>query len=195
METITAFTTLLFVMDPLGNIPIFLSALKGIPTKRQQKIILRELLIALGVLLAFLFVGPQILNFLGLSEESIRISGAIVLFIIAVRMIFPQKGGIMGDQLDGEPLIVPLAIPCVAGPSTLAVLMLLASSSDQRLLDWIIALVGAWAVSSVILLSSLKLSKVLGMRGLTAIERLMGMILVMMSVQMMLDGLQVVMEK
>ena len=83
METLTAFTTLLFVMDPLGNIPIFLSALKGIPSKRQQKIILRELGIALAVLMAFLFIGPQILEFLGLSEESIRISGAIVLFIIA----------------------------------------------------------------------------------------------------------------
>lgn len=192
METITAFTTLVFVMDPLGNIPVFLSALKDIPAKRQQQIILRELFIALIVLFIFLFVGKQLLVFLGLSQESIRISGAIVLFLIAIRMIFPQKGGIMGDSTDGEPFIVPLAIPCVAGPSTLAVLMLLANSGDSRLLDWVIALVGAWLVSSVILLGSTRLSKLLGHRGLTAIERLMGMILVMMSVQMMLDGLKAV---
>ena len=189
METIAAFTTLVLVMDPLGNIPIFLSALKDVPTRRQQRIILRELLIALAVLLVFLLIGRQMLMFLGLSEESIRISGAIVLFIIAIRMIFPQKGGILGEHYGGEPFIVPLAIPCVAGPSTLAILMLLSSSSDKRLLDWIIALVGAWAVSCAILLGSTKISKLLGERGLTAVERLMGMILVMMSVQMMLDGL------
>jgi len=194
MDTMTAFATLVFVMDPLGNIPVFLSALKGIPAKRQQQIILRELIIALAVLLVFLFVGKQILAFLGLSEESIRISGAIVLFLIAIRMIFPQKGGIMGDHSEGEPFVVPLAIPCVAGPSTLAVLMLLANSGDQRLFDWILALVGAWLVSSIILMGSTKISKLLGTRGLIAVERLMGMILVMMSVQMMLDGISTFVE-
>lgn len=190
VDTITAFTTLVFVMDPLGNIPIFLSALKGIPAKRQQQIILRELLIALVVLLVFLFAGKQILAFLGLSQESISIAGAIVLFIIALRMIFPQEGGVMGDNNEGEPLIVPLAIPCVAGPSTVAILMLLANSAQQRTTDWVIALVSAWAVSSIILLGSTKISKLLGNRGLSAVERLMGMILIMMSVQMMLDGIK-----
>lgn len=177
-------------MDPLGNIPIFLSALRGIPAKRQQQIIMRELFIALAVLLVFLFAGKQILSFLGLSQESISIAGAIVLFIIAMRMIFPQEGGVMGDKDEGEPLIVPLAIPCVAGPSTVAILMLLANSAEQRTIDWVIALIGAWAVSSVILLGSTKISKLLGARGLSAVERLMGMILIMMSVQMMLDGVK-----
>lgn len=193
METLTAFTTLLFVMDPLGNVPVFLSALKGIPVKRQQQIILRELLIALAVLLVFLVMGKQLLMFLGLTQESIGIAGAIVLFLIALKMIFPQKGGIMGDTDDGEPFIVPLAIPCVAGPSTMAVLMLLANSGGQRIGDWLIALIGAWAIASAILLGSTKISRLLGARGLIAVERLMGMVLVMISVQMMLDGLTIVM--
>lgn len=189
METITAFATLILVMDPLGNVPIFLAALKEIPEKKRKFIILRELLIALGVLLVFLLCGRQLLNFLGLSEAAIRISGGIVLFLIAIKMIFPQRGGIMGEQTDGEPFIVPLAIPCVAGPSTLAVLMLLANTDGERLLDWVLALFGAWSVSCLILLGSMRLAKLLGSRGLTALERLMGMILVMMSVQMMLDSL------
>lgn len=192
METLTAFTTLLFVMDPLGNVPVFLSALKGIPPKRQQQIILRELLIALAVLLVFLVMGKQLLMFLGLTQESIGIAGAIVLFLIAIKMIFPQKGGIMGDTDDGEPFIVPLAIPCVAGPSTMAVLMLLANSGGQRIGDWLIALISAWAIASAILLGSTKISRLLGARGLIAVERLMGMVLVMISVQMMLDGLKIV---
>ncbi|TQV84310.1 NAAT family transporter [Exilibacterium tricleocarpae] len=189
METVTAFMTLLLVMDPLGNIPVFLSALKDVPDSRRQKVILRELLIALLVLITFLFAGQYLLNLLGLSQEAIRIAGAIVLFLIALRMIFPQQGGIMGESLQGEPFIVPLAIPCVAGPSTLAVLMLMANSEGERTLDWILALCAAWLVSSLILLASTPLSRVLGQRGLIAVERLMGMILVMISVQMCLDGL------
>ena len=189
METISAFATLVLVMDPLGNVPIFLAALKEIPEKKRQVIILRELLIALGVLVIFLLCGRQLLNFLGLTEAAIRISGGIVLFLIAIKMIFPQRGGIMGEQSDGEPFIVPLAIPCVAGPSTLAVLMLLANTEGERLMDWMVALIGAWCVSCLILLGSTRLAKILGERGLTALERLMGMILVMISVQMMLDSL------
>lgn len=193
METftlLTAFTTLFFVMDPLGNIPIFLSTLKEIPSERHRQIIIRELLIALGVLLVFLFAGRQLLTFLGLSQPAIGIAGAIVLFLIAVKMIFPPlQGGIMGGNHTGEPFIVPLAIPCVAGPSTMAILMLLASTGEN-IFQWLLALLGAWTVSSIILLLSTKLLKLLGDRGLTAIERLMGMILVMISVQMMLNGLK-----
>ncbi|VUD66645.1 hypothetical protein TDB9533_03647 [Thalassocella blandensis] len=192
METftmLTAFTTLFFVMDPLGNIPIFLSTLKEIPGDRHRQIIIRELLIALGVLLVFLFAGKQLLTFLGLSQPAIGIAGAIVLFLIAVKMIFPQKGGIMGGNHAGEPFIVPLAIPCVAGPSTMAILMLLASTGEN-IFQWVLALLAAWTLSSVILLLSTKLLKILGDRGLTAIERLMGMVLVMISVQMMLNGLK-----
>jgi multiple antibiotic resistance protein len=190
MDTISAFITLVFVMDPVGNIPLFLSVLKDVDAKRRQWIIFRELMIALVILLVFLYGGDVLLNMLGLRQESISIAGAIILFLIAVRMIFPSPYGIMGETPDGEPFIVPLAIPAVAGPSTLAISMLLVASDPTRMMDWTIALVGAWAVSALLLLSAPLLLRALGNRGLIAMERLMGMILVIIAVQMFFDGVQ-----
>lgn len=190
MDTISAFITLVFVMDPVGNVPLFLSVLKDVDAKRRQWIIFRELLIALVILLIFLFGGDVLLNILGLRQESISIAGAIILFLIAVRMIFPSPYGLMGETPDGEPFIVPLAIPAVAGPSTLAISMLLVASDPTRMMDWTLALVGAWAVSATLLLSAPLLLRALGNRGLIAMERLMGMILVIIAVQMFFDGVQ-----
>ncbi|TFH75036.1 YhgN family NAAT transporter [Gammaproteobacteria bacterium LSUCC0112] len=189
METFAAAVTLFLIMDPLGNIPIFLSVLSRVVPERRRRILIRELLIALALMLLFLFAGPGILKLLGLSREAISIGGGLVLMIIAIRMIFPSRGGVMGDDdAEGEPLIVPLAMPLIAGPSVLATLVLLAETGPDRSGDWLIALMGAWGVTAVILLSSQKLYKVLGARGLKAIERLMGMILVTVSVQMLLNG-------
>lgn len=189
METFAAAVTLFLIMDPLGNIPIFLSVLSKVAPERRRRILIRELLIALAIMLLFLFTGPTILTALGLSREAISIGGGLVLMIIAIRMIFPSRGGVMGDDgSDGEPLIVPLAMPLIAGPSVLATLVLLAETGPDRSGDWLIALMAAWTLSAVILLLSQRLFKLLGARGLKAIERLMGMILVTISVQMLLDG-------
>lgn len=189
METFAAAVTLFLIMDPLGNIPIFLSVLSGVVPERRRRILIRELLIALGIMLLFLFTGPTILTVLGLSREAISIGGGLVLMIIAIRMIFPSRGGVMGDDgSEGEPLIVPLAMPLIAGPSVLATLVLLAETGPDRSGDWLLALMGAWTLSAAILLLSQRLYKLLGARGLKAIERLMGMILVTISVQMLLDG-------
>ncbi len=190
MDTVSAFITLLFVMDPLGNVPVFLSILKDVDPRRRQWVLARELAIALVVLLLFLWGGGAILDLLGLRQESISIAGAIILFLIAIRMIFPSPYGIMGETPEGEPFIVPLAIPMVAGPSTLAVSMLLVTSNPGRMLDWTLALVGAWLAAAVLLMSAPLLLKALGNRGLIAVERLMGMILVIISVQMFFDGVQ-----
>ncbi len=189
METFAAAVTLFLIMDPLGNIPIFLSVLSRVVPERRRRILIRELLIALALMLLFLFAGPGILKLLGLSREAISIGGGLVLMIIAIRMIFPSRGGVMGDDdAEGEPLIVPLAMPLIAGPSVLATLVLLAETGPDRSGDWLLALMGAWGLTAVILLLSQKLYKVLGARGLKAIERLMGMILVTVSVQMLLNG-------
>ncbi|HKK23459.1 MAG TPA: YhgN family NAAT transporter [Pseudohaliea sp.] len=184
----SAFVTLLLVMDPLGNVPIFLSVLKDVDPKRRQWVIFRELLVALAVLLLFLWGGSTVLELMGLRQESISIAGAIILFLIAIRMIFPSPYGLLGDAPDGEPFIVPLAIPAVAGPSSLAIAMLMVHTDPSRMLDWTAALVGAWAVSAVLLMASPLLLKALGNRGLIAMERLMGMILVIIAVQMFFDG-------
>ena len=190
MDILSAGLTLLLIIDPLGNIPVFLSVLKKVENEsRKRKILIRELAIALIVMLVFLFVGQYFLKWLNLRQEAVQIAGGIVLFLIALRMIFPTEKGVMGDLPEGEPFIVPLAVPLLAGPSTLAMLILLARSQPDRIFEWFIAVIGAWLVTSLIMLSSGKLHKLLGMRGLIAVERLMGMVLVAISVQMLLDGI------
>ena len=189
-STFTAFITLLLVMDPLGNVPIFLAVLKDVEGKRRYWVIFRELVIALVALLIFLYAGGAMLSALGLREESISIGGAIILFLIAIRMIFPSPYGLMGNVPEGEPFIVPLAIPAVAGPSSLAIAMLMVNTDPNRMGDWTLALVGAWGVSASVLMLSPLLLRALGSRGLTAVERLMGMILVIIAVQMFFEGVK-----
>lgn len=189
MMDIVSITLVFFlIMDPLGNVPLFLAVLKNVPSERHFKITLREVLIAYVALLVYLFAGHYILTFLNLSQEAIAISGGIILFIIALRMIFPTEQGIFGDKPDEEPLIVPLAIPAVAGPSIMAVLMLMSQTTETSTL--FVAISVAWVLTAAILLASTPLHRILGRRGLSAIERLMGMLLIMMSVQMMLDAIR-----
>ncbi|GAA3943299.1 YhgN family NAAT transporter [Litoribacillus peritrichatus] len=189
MDFLNASLMLFLIMDPLGNLPVFMSILKSVPEERRMAVLRRELLIALAIMMLFLFAGQSILNALNLKQEAVSISGGIILFIIAIRMIFPGRGGVMGAQPEGEPFIVPLATPMIAGPSILAMLILLVNQSPDRQMEWALALFMAWLISSCILLASKPLFKLLKQRGLIAIERLMGMILVMMAVQMFLDGI------
>ena len=188
--TIASAALLLFlILDPLGNIPVFLSLLRTLPPQRQRIVLARELLIALGVLMAFLWGGKYFLEVMHLRQESVSIAGGIVLFLIGIRMIFPPPEGLMGELPDGEPFIVPMAIPLVAGPSGMAAVMLMGSNEPGRLGEWSLALLVAWAATAAILFSATYLYKWLGSRVLTAVERLMGMLLVAISVQMFLDGL------
>ncbi|WP_407354403.1 MarC family protein [Luteimonas sp. R10] len=188
--TIASAALLLFlILDPLGNVPVFLGMLRRLPPRRQRIVLARELLIALAVLMLFLWAGKYALELMHLRQESVAIAGGIVLFIIGLRMIFPPPQGLMGELPDGEPFIVPMAIPLVAGPSGMAAVMLMGSNEPERLGEWSLALLIAWAATAAILFSSTYLYKLLGMRALTAIERLMGMLLVAISVQMLLDGI------
>ncbi|RUL76899.1 YhgN family NAAT transporter [Dyella choica] len=190
MTTLSAAILLFLIMDPLGNIPIFLSLLKDVAPKRRRAVMVRELMIALGVLLIFLMGGQLMLKLLQLRQESISIAGGIVLFLIGIRMVFPPaEGGIFGRAGEGEPFIVPLAIPGVAGPSAMAALLLLTNTEPGRTADWAIALLCAWLATAVILLSSTYLFRWLGESVLTALERVMGMLLIALSVQMFLGGI------
>ena len=188
--TIAAAALLLFlILDPLGNIPVFLSLLKDLSPARQRRVLARELLIALGVLMLFLWGGQYLLELMHLRQESVSIAGGIILFLIGLRMIFPPREGIMGEMPEGEPFIVPIAIPMIAGPSGMAAVMLLGSQEPGRMGDWMLALVIAWAAAAAILFLAPTLQKLLGNRVLTALERLMGMVIVAISVQMLLDGI------
>lgn len=188
MTTLSAALLLFLILDPLGNIPVFLGLLKPLPAHRRRIVLVRELVIALGVLLAFMWGGKYVLEAMHLRQESVSIAGGIVLFLIGLKMIFPSAEGMFGDLPDGEPFIVPMAIPLVAGPSGMAAVMLLGSQEPDRMGDWTLALTLAWAGTAAILFSATYLYKMLGMRVLVAVERLMGMLLVAISVQMLLDG-------
>ena len=190
MEIISAATLLFLVMDPLGNIPIFLSVLEEVAPERRTRVLVRELLLAFVVLVLFLFFGQYLLVFLQLSQHSIRIAGGIILFLIALKMVFPvRRSAHTVEEIQGEPLLVPLAIPMVAGPSAMAIVMLMATNNPDRMMDWLLALFMAWLLSSLILVSANGLKRFLGQRGLIAMERLMGMLLIALAVQMLLEGI------
>ena len=164
MDVLSAVVTLFLVMDPLGNVPLFLSVLKTVEPGRRRPVLVREIVIAYLVLVVFLFAGGALLQFLGLQPEAVGIAGGIVLFLIALRMIFPATGSLSGDRLEGEPFVVPLAIPLVAGPSAIATLLLLQSTPEASLGALLLALTIAWALTGTILLSSTFLYRVLGER-------------------------------
>lgn len=196
MELTSAILTLFLVMDPIGNVPIFLAYLKDLDQRRRTRVVARESLIALGILLAFLLFGPTLLKLLHIERPALHLAGGVLLFLIALGMIFPgAKRLAAGDEPhEGEPFIVPLATPLLAGPSTMATVMVFVSRQPDRLGSWLVALLVAWALTAVILVLSAWLSRLLGPRGLIACTRLMGMILIVIAVQMFLDGLEVFVE-
>jgi MarC family membrane protein len=188
MTTFSAAILLFFVMDPIGNIPLFLAALRPVDPARRPRVVVREMAIAYALLVAFLFAGRPLLATLGISEPALTIAGGIVLFLIALKMVFPAAHGALGETVEGEPFVVPLAVPYVAGPSALATVLLMTSRDPGRHVEWFLAISAAWLSSAVILLLGATLSRFLGDKGITAIERLMGMVLVASAVQMFLDG-------
>lgn len=189
-EIASVAVTLFFIMDPLGNVPVFNAVLSKFDNARRTRIMARELVLALLILFLFLFTGNAILGFLGLSQPSLSIAGGVLLFIISLRMIFPRTT--LHDEIEGaeDPFLVPLAVPMIAGPSTIAILLLLSSSQPDRMVEWSISLGLAWLVTTVLLVASPFLMRVLGTRGARALERLMGMILIILATQMLLNGIR-----
>lgn len=193
IDLLSAIVTLVLIMDPIGNVPIFAAQLQGVDESRRARVVLRESLIALVILVCFLLFGRFLLQWLQIGESALYLSGGVLLFLISLEMIFPGARHLSAGgqrQAEGEPFIVPLATPLVAGPSTIATLMIFVTRQPDRLLDWLVALVVAWIASTAILTSSARLGRLLGPRGLAACERLMGMILTVIAVQMFLDGIR-----
>ncbi len=187
-DLISATILLVLVLDPFGNLPIVLSLLSKVPLERRTRVILRESCFAYVILLAFMVGGTTFMRWLQLSDVSLTIAGGIILFLISLRMVFPVKEGIFGEVPGGEPFLVPLAVPSIAGPSALATVMLMASRDPTQLGTWIIALSIAMAVATAILLSAPWLQRVLGSQVVAAFERLMGMLLTALSVEMLMRG-------
>ncbi len=181
---------LILITDPIGNIPIFANALQHVAPERRARVILREVLIAFVLLLTFMFVGESFLRVMNLSELSLQIGGGVILFLIALRMIFPPPKGLDSPEPLTEPLIVPLAIPAIAGPSALATVLLLVSQAPEKRLTWIAALCVTMTVSAVVLVLAERIQRVAGDRFVVALERLMGLVLVAVSIEMMLRGIR-----
>ncbi|MBJ2159076.1 MarC family protein [Variovorax sp. IB41] len=187
----SATVLLLLITDPLGNIPIFANALKGVAPERRTRVIVREVLIAFALLLGFMFVGDGFLRVMGLSGLSLQIAGGVVMFLIALRMIFPPEHGTAPVAAPTEePLIVPLAVPALAGPSALATVMLLVSQAPERRLEWVAALSVTMAVCAIVLVLAERIQRLVGERLVLAFERLMGLILVAVAVEMMIRGVK-----
>jgi multiple antibiotic resistance protein len=189
MTLVTAFLLLLFLMDPFGNMATFQSILGRVPEGQRHRVLVRELIFAYGLLVVFLFSGEAVMRALGLKQPAITVAGGVVLFLIAIDMVFPSRG-LKAAEGNEEPFIVPLAMPLIAGPSTIASILLLVSKHPGRQLEWWLALTAAWAVMAGILLASGWLLPKLGSKGARALEKLTGMLLIMLAIQMLLDGLK-----
>lgn len=187
---VSAVLLLLLVCDPLGNIPIFIAALRDVPQQRRFAIVLRECLIAFVVLTTFVFAGRPFLETLGLSDTSLQIGGGVVLMLVALRMVFPSAEGVYGASPGGEPFIVPLAVPALAGPSALATVMLLVSRDPSRSLEWVGAIAVVMAVSALVLVFASRIQALLGERVTLAFERLMGLVLAAIAVELLLRGVR-----
>jgi small neutral amino acid transporter SnatA (MarC family) len=189
-ELFSATTLLVLVIDPFGNVPVVVAALKGVAPERRLRVVLRECAAAYAILVAFMLGGRTFLQWLHLSEESLTIAGGIILFLIAIRMVFPRPEGIFGDPPGAEPFLVPLAIPSIAGPSALATVLLMASRDPAKVGSWIAALTIAMAATTLVLAAADRLQRWLGERAIIAFERLMGLVLTALAVEMLLSGLR-----
>jgi MarC family membrane protein len=187
---VSAFVLLLLVLDPFGSLPIFISVLKGVAPERRARVAVRETLIAFAVLLVFMLAGQGFLNLMRLSERSLEVAGGVILLIIAIRMIFSGGAEVYASDSQREPLIFPLAVPLLAGPSAMATVLLLASRQPDRMLHWIGALTLAMALSGIVLLTSDGIRRWLGSSMVSAIEKLMGLVLTAIAVEMVLAGLK-----
>ena len=187
---VSATILLLLVVDPFGNIPVFIAALANTESSRRLGIVLRECAIAYAVLLAFMFCGAWFMRLLRLTDASLGIAGGVILFLIALRMIFRHPEGIFGDSVGGEPFIVPLAIPFIAGPSALATVLLLVSKEPARIIEWVCALTMAIGISAAVLAFGERISNLVSERGIVAFQRLMGLILTAIAIQMLLHGIE-----
>jgi MarC family membrane protein len=186
----SAFVLLLLVLDPFGSLPIFISVLKGVAPERRARVAVRETLIAFSVLLAFMLAGQGFLNLMRLSERSLEVAGGVILLIISIRMIFSGGAEVYASDSQREPLIFPLAVPLLAGPSAMATVLLLASRQPDRMLHWVGALTLAMALSGLVLLTSDRIRRWLGSSMVSAIEKLMGLVLTAIAVEMVLAGLK-----
>lgn len=184
----TVIVILFLIMDPIGNISSFLHMVQELPPRRVRWVVFREMLIALIFMLVFNFLGEYIFVVLQLDKPTVEVASAIVLFLTAIKILFPASNSLRANLPVGEPFIIPLAVPLIAGPSLLATIMLLAHLETSQS-GMLLAIIIAWVLAMLVLLSARQLQRYLGSNGLMAGERLTGMLLVMLAIQRGMEGL------
>ena len=189
-EFLSAVILMLLVIDPFGNVPIANAMLQGVSGRRRRLVILRECLIAFAILAIFMLFGRELLGVMHLSRTSLSIAGGVILFMIAIRMVFAHPDGAFGPQARGEPFIVPLAVPLIAGPSALATVMLMATREPAKMGMWALALTVVMALTALILAAGDRLQRRMGERAMQAVERLMGLILTAIAIEMLMGGIR-----
>jgi MarC family membrane protein len=194
MSMLSAVLLLLIILDPIGNVPIFIATLERVPVERRFRVIARECLIAYVVLIVFALVGNRLMAWMHLSDYSMGIAGGFILFIIAFRMIFRRPDGVFGEATETDPFIFPMAIPLFAGPSAIAFVLLLTSRAPERMMEWILAISLASAISTAVLCLGAPLDRFIGRRGMKAMETLLGLLLTVVATQMLLDGIGVFLQ-
>lgn len=187
---LSAFILLLLVLDPFGSLPIFISVMRGVAPERRRWVALREVVLAFVALLVFMLGGDAFLRVMHLSERSLEVAGGVILLMISIRMIFSSGESIYAAEGGREPFIFPLAIPLMAGPSAMATVLLLAARQPERLVEWVGALTAAMAVCGLVLLAADRIRRLLGDSVVNALEKLMGLVLTAISVEMILAGLK-----
>lgn len=180
---------LFLIMDPIGNISSFINQLQEIPPAKRKRVILREMLIALALMIIFNYIGEYIFTVLSVSETTVRIASGVILFLVAIKILFPSIDSIRANLPSGEPFLTPLAVPLIAGPSLLATIMLFAKLEPSQTY-MLVAILIAWGLAVGVLLAGSRLQKILGNNGLMASERLMGMLLALLAIQRFLEGIQ-----
>ena len=188
---LSALVLLLLVLDPIGSLPVFIAVMRNVAPERRMRVALRESALAFAALLVFMFAGQAFLALMRLSERSLEVAGGVILLIIAMRMIFASGAEVYAaDGKAREPFIFPLAVPLLAGPSAMATVLLLASRQPERLLDWIGALTVAMLFSALVLLGADRVRRWIGSSMVSAVEKLMGLVLTAIAVEMILAGLK-----
>jgi multiple antibiotic resistance protein len=181
---------LFLVIDPFGNLPFVLAVLSGSEKRHYRKTILRETVLAFLVLLLFALAGEALLGYLNIERASLMVAGGVILFLISLKMIFQSAKDVFAGDYSRDSFLFPIAVPCLAGPSAITTVMILRSQQQTDLLGLLLALLAVLMATFIVFLLGRRLSDWLGERGIRAVEKLMGLLLNLVAVNMLLIGVR-----
>ncbi len=196
---LTSFATAITIIDPIGMIPLTLAATVALPPSRRPKIVDQAVFVAGSVMLVMGAIGRPLLNYLGITLPAFLIAGGILLFLIAIDMLFARPIGAKRTEEEEReaaqaenPAVFPLAIPMIAGPGTIATVMLLvnlARNDPARIMTVVVACAAALLVTWLFMRGATKFQHLIGTTGIHVVTRVLGIILAALAVQFVLNGL------